>query len=262
MKSQVVLFVLVSFTILALADVFHPREPLTDRSLQEGAVKPIEKRQRDCDVQCSSLEPALACNTSTCVCPVLNAAGSSAITTCTNCLETVPEFSMYASFLPLLGEVCSMCATPCSSLLTAILVQVPSCSGTPLACACSILRSIGSAALQSCTSCVQTFDPSDVSGVLSLENQCHISVSGNSSATTSASTSQFYSSVFSNASQTVTVTPTAGSAQVTPATTQPPTSVSTISHSSSQKSITGLSGVMILGLIMVHTLVAWLVDFL
>src|SRR5215471_3976049 len=192
-KIQAVLFILFSFTILIVADVFHPREPLIDRSLPEDLVKSIEKRQNEgCDAQCSPLEPALACNTAACVCPALNAAGSSAITTCTNCLETVPEFSMYASFLPLLGEVCSMCENPCSSLLTTILVQVPACSGTPLTCACSIIKSVGVAAIQSCASCVQTFDPTDVSGVLLLQNQCNISVSGNSSTTASSTPSQVY----------------------------------------------------------------------
>jgi len=83
---------------------------------------------------------------------------------------------MFANYLPLLGQVCTTCATPCSSLLTEILVQVPLCLTNPTTCVCTIIKSLEPQAISTCTTCLQTFDPTDLSGLLALESQCNITI--------------------------------------------------------------------------------------
>ena len=219
-------------------------------------------QSKNCESECSSLEGALSCSTTECVCPILNQASSSAIQTCANCLEKSSGLAMYAEFLPLLGDVCSTCETQCSALLNAIITQVPSCSGTPISCACSIIGSLSPADIASCTCCIQTFDPTDVSGVLSLENQCGVTLplpmcsaaSGNSPTSTfnptySVSTAPVpapapvYTTTGTvvtsgNASSQFTTSPVSTTAElspsvvITPNSTTPPTSVTTTSSPS------------------------------
>ena len=149
----------------------------------------LAKRQ-DCTSICSSLEPALACTNGTCLCPILNAAGPQTISNCANCLQGIPEFGAYAGFLPVLGEVCSACQTPCADLLSTTLSQIEACNGTILACACGILQAVPSDGLASCNTCLQANDPTDSSKMIGFEQQCGISVgSGTPSANSGTATS-------------------------------------------------------------------------
>ena len=192
----------------------------------------LHERQ-SCDSQCSSLESVVSCSNSSCLCPILNAASSTTINSCTTCLEGIPEVSMFASYLPLLGQVCTTCATPCSSLLTEILVQVPSCLTNPTTCVCTIIKSLEPQAISNCTTCLQTFDPTDLSGVLSLERQCNVSIPSTSSM---SSQPQSPSSASPAVSATASTSPTQSGTEATGTQPSSSTTVVTVATSGSQNS--------------------------
>jgi hypothetical protein len=174
-----------------------------------GAVanaKLLQYRQ-SCDTQCSSLESVIGCSNSSCLCPILNSAGSTTISSCATCLETITEVSMLASFLPLLGQACSTCSTPCSTLLTEILVQIPSCLTSVSSCACAIIKTLNPADIASCTTCVQAVDPTDLSGLMGFESQCNITISSNTSSQTTSSSAQSMTVALSTLSATGSATP-------------------------------------------------------
>ena len=172
------LSILFTFAIHVLGNVILARDAMPFAGLPEGKFHESLKRgqPQDCQPECSSLVGVLSCTTSACFCPFLNQAGPSAAQTCATCLETISNLTMYAKFLPLIGQVCGMCEPQCAALLTAIITEGPACLDTPLPCACSIIKSVSLADIASCTCCIQTFDPTDVSGALSLENQCGLNL--------------------------------------------------------------------------------------
>ena len=177
---------LLSLGILAVADVY-PRERLAFPEF-ENPFRRIEKRNtfiernlnqlqrrqslESCIIPCASIETALSCTTGPCICPILNSAGLSAVATCANCLEGVD--ASYASELILLANVCTMCSNQCSGVVTAIIQTELSCTTT--ACECSLFSQVGAASIETCASCVQSFDPTDASTLLDTEQACGIGV--------------------------------------------------------------------------------------
>lgn len=158
---------------------------------RQGGLLALVARQQDCTSTCASLEPGLSCTNGTCLCPVLTAAGAQAIQSCASCLSSIPTFGQYATWLPILGDVCSSCETPCADLLDTTIAQIDSCNGTVQDCACGILKGIPSSGLASCNSCIASSDPSASSQIVGFEQQCGVSVSsaaasGSASATASA----------------------------------------------------------------------------
>ena len=133
-----------------------------------------QRRQsiESCLAPCSSIDSALLCTTGSCVCPILNSAGSSAVVTCANCLEGVDP--PYANELALLANVCSKCSDQCAGVLTGIIQTASSCTTT--ACECSLFSQVGAASIETCASCVQSFDPTDASTLLDTEQACGIGV--------------------------------------------------------------------------------------
>jgi len=125
----------------------------------------------DCDSQCGSIEAALGCNSTECACPIFASAGSTAVTACVNCLQPVAPLT--ASNITLFANVCSMCQSQCSTSLTAY-IQTLSCNNT--ACECTLYLGVGAAALTTCASCVETFDPTDAAGLLAFAQACGVNV--------------------------------------------------------------------------------------
>lgn len=123
---------------------------------------PIGKRQEQCINQCSTIINALYCSDSSCACPILTAASTAEISTCEDCLNSF-GYSGYGALITLAYDVCAVCASQCSFILTAA-IQSAHC--TSLSCTCTILQPGGASALDSCASCVESFDSQEASNLL------------------------------------------------------------------------------------------------
>jgi peptidoglycan DL-endopeptidase CwlO len=145
---------------------------------------PLARRQQQCLEDCSTISNALYCQDSACACPILTTASTSDITTCENCLDS-NGYSSYSGFITLAYEVCTECSDQCSSVLTAAIgASEEDC--TTLACYCPFLQSGGANALESCASCMQSFDSSEASNLLSFVTGCGFSNSASTSPTTTS----------------------------------------------------------------------------
>src|SRR5947207_12288949 len=124
----------------------------------------LQSRQLQCIQQgapCVSIYPAISCTTAECICPILKAAGSAVINTCASCLQSTRATE--ASELVLLGSVCSMCDSQCSSVINAIIQAYTECQALTGTCACPIIIAPGSAYYTTCASCIRAFDASGAS---------------------------------------------------------------------------------------------------
>ena len=188
------LILLLSFTILAVTVSAIPDTQVDKIEKRNAHIAKIYRRQMPgCDAECASIEALLACTTTECACPIVNSAGSAAVSVCTSCLQSTQP--LVASNITLLAGVCLKCESQCSTTLTAY-IQSLACNSTT--CACSLFSSVGSTAITTCANCVQPFDPLDATGLLQFVEQCGIGPSSASSAYASASASA--SSLASSAS--------------------------------------------------------------
>jgi hypothetical protein len=186
--------------------------PFTTATYDKVGFPEIHRRQvGNCTDQCCAVEPALACNTTECACPILNSAGSTGVTACVNCLQTVSPLT--ASNITLFANVCSMCESQCSTSLTAY-IQTLSCNTT--ACECSLYLRVGSTALTTCATCVQTFNPTDADGLLAFAQACGVNVTVPSA---SASQTPSHSSSGGSTIPTVSATSTSRASAVATVTT-------------------------------------------
>ena len=153
---------------------------------RKAHIAQIHRRQiTECTTQCASMERVLACSTASCVCPIVNAAGSAAATVCASCLKTsAPSFASIV--VTLVDGICSKCESQCSATLTAY-IQSQSCNSTT--CACSLFSSVGLPAITACANCVQSFNPLPALGVLQFVEQCGIGTANASISSISASSS-------------------------------------------------------------------------
>lgn len=161
---------------------------------------PLKSRQEQCLDECSSISDALDCEDAACACPILAAATTSDINACDNCLNS-NGYNTYSSLITLGHDVCTECYAQCSFVLTAA-IESQSC--TTLACFCPILQPGGANALESCASCMQSFDSAEASDLLSFVTGCGFSSAAaiTSTSSTSHSTPADTSTVISNTATT------------------------------------------------------------
>jgi hypothetical protein len=136
-----------------------------------------------CLGQCSTVSNALACTDAACACPILAAASTSDINTCDNCLDSY-GYSSYSAFVTLAYQICTECYDQCSFVLTAA-IEAQAC--TTLGCFCPILQPGGANALDSCATCMQSFDSSEASNLLSFVTGCGFSKAASSPTNTATS---------------------------------------------------------------------------
>lgn len=180
------LFTSVAYIHVIKSEGLHrSQEGLRHFNYDTNDVKPkLQSRQINCFSPCSALEPALACLTAACVCPLLNATSPMDITTCTNCLGSYNP--SYASDINLLVATCAHCSDQCSSVIT-VIIEAYEC-GSNSTCTCSALDQPGSAAYNQCASCAQPFDSMSIIPTLSKElGQCTSSSTSTLSSPSSAS---------------------------------------------------------------------------
>jgi hypothetical protein len=207
------LIILLLLAIFAAASSDSLFGSVAKRTYGDARFPEMYRRQTgDCDSQCGSIEAALGCNSTECACPIFASAGSTAVTACVNCLQPVAPLT--ASNITLFANVCSMCQSQCSTSLTAY-IQTLSCNNT--ACECTLYLGVGSAALTTCATCVETFDPTDAAGLLAFAQACGVNVTVPSASQSSASQSSTSLPSASKASATIISTPSATS-QVSSAT--------------------------------------------
>lgn len=150
------------------------------------------RQQLVCVTECNTISGVLECSDAACVCPILNAASSSTVSTCQNCLSS-NGYSV-ANLIPLAVLVCSSCPSQCASILTGI-IQTQQC--TTLECECQVLLSGGASVFESCATCLEPYNPGYSSVVMQLGQQCGV-LSPSSPAITSSTASTGSPSVTSN----------------------------------------------------------------
>src|SRR5271163_2645131 len=118
----------------------------------------LYRRQLDgCTSQCVPLLPGGNCTPADCVCPVVNAAGVTAVNACVSCIEATDPY--LASNITLTANVCMHCQSQCSSSLTAYF-QSLACNSS-LACSCAPFMPLGATTITTCANCIQPFDATD-----------------------------------------------------------------------------------------------------
>jgi len=146
----------------------------------------------DCTSQCAPLLPGGNCTTADCVCPIVNAAGATAVNSCVNCISaTDPSL---ASNITLTADVCMHCQSQCSSGLTAYF-QSLGCNSSTLACICAPFIPLGATTIATCANCLEPLDQAYSSGLIEIGQECGILPSNVTSATLSASASATSTSV-------------------------------------------------------------------
>ena len=146
----------------------------------------LYRRQLDgCTNQCGPLLPGGNCTTADCVCPVVNAAGATAVNTCVNCITATDPY--LASNITLTANVCMHCQSQCSSSLTAYF-QSLACNSS-LACSCAPFIPLGATTITTCANCIQPFDATDAAGFVDFAEECGILPSNATSTTLSSSAS-------------------------------------------------------------------------
>jgi hypothetical protein len=128
----------------------------------------IQKWQEQCLTQCFSISNALYCQDASCVCPILDAASASVVSTCEDCLNSY-GYSDYSSLISLAYQVCTMCYDQCAFILTAA-IETESC--TTLACFCPVLQPGGANDLESCANCIHSFNSQEASILESFATGC------------------------------------------------------------------------------------------
>jgi len=127
------------------------------------------RQQLVCITQCDTISGVLECSDAACVCPILNAASPSIVSTCQNCL--IANGYSYANLIPLAVLVCSSCPGQCGSILTGV-IQTQQC--TTLECECEVLSSGGASVFESCANCLESYNPGDSSDVVQIGQQCGV----------------------------------------------------------------------------------------
>ena len=145
----------------------------------------LYRRQADgCTTQCGPILSGGNCSTTECICPIVNAAGPTAVTACADCISKVDPY--LASNITLTANVCMNCESQCSSTLTAYFASL-ACNGS-LACSCAPFAPLGATTITTCANCVQKFDATDATGLLEFAQECGILPSGAPSSALPSST--------------------------------------------------------------------------